>query len=234
MEQEGRVSDTRGFGALLRHYRLAAGLSQEALAERARMSADGISSLERGHRRTPQRETLALLAGALALDAEQRRAFEVAATRSGLGRRNVASVTVGPWSGAGTSVLPLAPTSFVGREVELDELTALVRQHKLVTVTGPAGVGKTQTALHVATMLGEAAEMAICFVGLTPVRDPSLVITTIASALSLQEVPNHPLLETVLTYLKNKTMLLILDNCEHVLVEVRTLTKALLRSCPGI
>lgn len=58
------------FGALLRRHRVAAGLSQEALAERARMSSDGISALERGHRRTPQRETLALLAGALALNQE--------------------------------------------------------------------------------------------------------------------------------------------------------------------
>ncbi len=101
VEQERGASDSLGFGALLRHYRLAAGLSQDALAERARMSSDGISALERGHRRTPQHETLALLAGALALNDEKRRAFEVAAMRSGLGRRGAAAVTIGPWPGAG-------------------------------------------------------------------------------------------------------------------------------------
>ena len=152
VQRQGGASDSIGFGALLRQYRLAAGLSQDALAERAGMSSDGISALERGHRRTPQRETLALLAAALALNNEQRRAFKLAAaTHSGLGRRNWASVTVGPWPEAGASLLPLALTSFVGREVELDELAALVRQHRLVTVTGPGGVGKTQLALHIAT-----------------------------------------------------------------------------------
>ncbi len=198
------------------------------------MSSDGISALERGHRRTPQHETLALLAGALALNDEQRRAFEVAATRSGLGRRGVAAVTVGPWPGAGPSVLPLALTRFVGREVELDELAALAWQHRLVTVTGPGGVGKTQMALRVVTTLGDAADLAICFVGLAPVADPSSVVTTIASALGLQEVPNHPLLETLLTYLKNKTVLLIVDNCEHVIAEARTVVEALLLNCPHV
>ena len=82
---------------LLRHYRLAAGLSQEALAERARMSTEGISALERGYRRTPQRETLSLLAGALALNDERREEFEAAAARSVLLGRG-ASVTVGPWA----------------------------------------------------------------------------------------------------------------------------------------
>ena len=76
MEDRGRVPDSPDFGALLRHYRLAAGLSQEALAERARMSTQGISALERGYRRTPQRETLALLVGALVLNDEQRGKFE--------------------------------------------------------------------------------------------------------------------------------------------------------------
>ena len=73
MEDLGQALESADFGALLRRYRLAAGLTQEALAERARVSLDGISALERGYRRSPQRETLALLAGALALSDEQRR-----------------------------------------------------------------------------------------------------------------------------------------------------------------
>ena len=74
------------FGSLLRRYRLAAGLSQEALAERARISPQGIGALERGDRRTPQRETLTLLTKALALSAEQRRGFEAAAVRQSVPR----------------------------------------------------------------------------------------------------------------------------------------------------
>lgn len=84
MDVEERASGSSDFGALLRRHRLAAGLSQEALAERARMSSDGISALERGHRRTPQRETVALLCAALALNDEQAREFEAAAARSGV------------------------------------------------------------------------------------------------------------------------------------------------------
>lgn len=80
MEREARTSRSE-FGTLLRSHRIAAGLSQEALAERARISTHGISALERGYRRTPQRETLALLAAALALTEEQRREFEAAAAR---------------------------------------------------------------------------------------------------------------------------------------------------------
>ncbi|MGA8098637.1 MAG: helix-turn-helix transcriptional regulator, partial [Candidatus Cybelea sp.] len=97
MENEGRAAGPPDFGTLLRSYRLTAGLSQEALAERAGMSAQGIRALERGYRRTPQRGTLALLAGALALSNGQRRELEVAAGRSLLlGGRSRASVTVGP------------------------------------------------------------------------------------------------------------------------------------------
>jgi len=77
------------FGTLLRRHRLLAGLSQEALAERARLSTNGIGALERGYRRTPQRETLALLTGALALNEEQRRVFEAAARSTGSSRCRV-------------------------------------------------------------------------------------------------------------------------------------------------
>lgn len=235
MENEGQAPRASSFGTLLRHFRLAAGLSQEALAERARMSKDGVSALERGYRRTPQRETLALLAGALDLNDEQGRAFEVAAARAELLRRQgEASVTIGPWPSAAAAVLPLALTSFVGREIELEEIAALVREHRLVTVTGPGGIGKTQLAVHVGMRLDEAAHGAVCFVGLAPLADPSLVVTAIASALGVQEVSNHPLLETLLTYLKNKAMLLILDNCEHVVGDVRTVAEALLLNCPCV
>src|ERR1700735_2544959 len=98
MENRGRAPGSPDFGMLLRHYRLSAGLSQEVLAERAQMSVNGVSALERGYRRTPQRETLSLLVGALALNDEQREEFEAAAARSVLLGRG-ASVTVGPLGG---------------------------------------------------------------------------------------------------------------------------------------
>jgi predicted ATPase/DNA-binding XRE family transcriptional regulator len=235
MEDRGRRSDSSDFGSLLRSYRLAAGLSQDALAERARVSSNGISALERGRRRIPQRETLELLAGALALNAEQRRAFERAAVRtSSPRRREGGSVTLGPWPNARLANLPLSLSVFVGREAELDEIAALLNEHRVVTLAGAGGVGKTQTALRAATAFGDAAECAVCFVSLAPVGDPSLVTTSIAVALGVQEVPNHPLLETLVAFLKNKTVLLVLDNCEHVIAEATAVADFLLHGGPNL
>lgn len=234
MEGLEREAASSSFGALLRRYRLAAGLSQEALAERAGMSLTGIGDLERGRRRTPQRETLVRLVSALALSEEKREAFETAASRpSSPRRRGSTSVTVGPWPSAETARLPLALNTFVGRQAELEEIDALVRKHRLVTVTGPGGVGKTQTALQVARTLSDAGGAA-CFVALAPIADPSLVATVIASALGVQEAPNHPLLETLAAFLKNKTTLLVLDNCEHLIEEIATVAAFLLRGCPNL
>jgi predicted ATPase len=197
------------------------------------MSANGIGALERGYRRTPQRDTLLLLAGALALDGEHRRDFEAAAKRAGLARRGGASGTTVPWIESGGSALPFALTSFVGRETELAEIGALVRDHRMVTLTGAGGVGKTQTALHLASALSNA-DGAICFVGLAPIANPSLVVAAIASMLGVQEMPNRPLLETLRAYLGNKPLLLILDNCEHVITEAARAAAALLAGCPNL
>ena len=232
MEDEGRAPGSSAFGILLRRYRLAAGLSQEALAERAKMSSNGIGALERGYRRTPQRETLALLAAALALNDEQRGEFEATAAGSGLVRRGT-TVSVGSWANTTAANLPLALTSFVGRECELDEVVALVRERRMVTLTGAGGVGKTQTALHVSIELSDFDD-AVCFIGFAPIVDPSLVVATIASALGVQEVLNRSLLEMLLAYLKNKTLLLILDNCEHVIKEASVVAGALLGGCPRV
>ena len=234
MEDEGREPGSSDFGALLRHHRLALGLSQGALAERARLSLRGINALERGHRQTPQRDTLALLAGALALSDDQRQAFEAAAARPSLPRRREkTSVVVGPWSSAAGASLPFSLSSFVGRDVEINEIGALIRAYRLVTVTGAGGVGKTQTALHAATALRDPVE-GLRFVALAPLRDPSLVASAIATASGVQEVPNHPLLETLVAFLKNKTMLMLLDNCEHVIGGAATVTDFLLRACPNL
>ena len=233
MESERRAAGAPEFGTLLRGFRLTAGLSQEALAERAGLSAHGVSALERGYRRTPQRGTLALLADALALSDAQCQELEAAAARWVLLRDGAkAAVLVGPWPDAPSSHLPLSLTSFVGRDREVDQIARLVREHRLVTLTGSGGVGKTQTALQVATALREAG--AVCFAGLSTIGNPSLVPAAIASALRVQEVPNRPLLETLLEYLRDKALLLMLDNCEHVLAQAATVAEALLAACPHV
>jgi len=224
VQDEERIAGSSTFGPLLRRYRLAAGLSQEALAERARVSTNGIGALERGDRRTPQRETLTLLAQALALNAEQRRGFEAAA-RSGFPSARVA---------ARASNLPHALTSFVGRERELAEIVQLVRERRLVTLTGTGGIGKTRTGMQAAMSLGDIADDGVWVVELAPVRDASFVASELADVLGVQSLPNRPLLETLIGFLKQKKLLLILDNCEHVIAEAAAVTSALLRGCPGL
>lgn len=227
VEERGSSSD---FGHLLRRHRLAAGLSQEALAERARMSSDGVSALERGHRRTPQRETVMLLAGALALDEEDRTEFEAAASRGPLPRHR-ASVSAGPWTDFTNVKLPLSLTSFVGRETELGEIAALVREHRLVTVTGAGGIGKTQTALRVAIAMQNSPAANVAFVDLASVGDPLFVATAIGVVLGIREPPGEALLDKVTSHLKKSAALLVLDNCEHVIDEVARIAGRLVARC---
>ena len=223
-------SERPGFGRLLRRYRLAAGLSQEALAERARMSIEGISALERGFRRSPQRETLELLAGALALDADQRHDFQRAA-RTAAARRK-ASVTVGPWPQAGAPVVPITVTSYVGRETDTTAITELLKERRFVTLTGEGGIGKTRAALQAVAALGDW-EFSPCFVGLTS-ADATSVPRAVATALGVQELPNHSLNQTLRANLENRAVLLILDNCEHVLAEAATIAETLLTGCQSV
>jgi len=186
------------------------------------MSVNGIGALERGYRRSPQRETLALLAQALDLDQEQRAAFAATAASSAAPRGHGV---------AAPATLPIAVRSFVGRDAELREIDALIREHRLVTLTGTGGIGKTQTALRAAAALG--GPTPIYFVGLAPFGADS-VVAAVASAVGAQETPVRPLLESLIGHLKNKTLLLILDNCEHVVERAAAVTDALLQSCPRV
>jgi predicted ATPase/transcriptional regulator with XRE-family HTH domain len=233
------VSRSSPFGLLLLRYRLDANLSQEGLAERARISVDAISALERGTRRSPQRETLALLAGALKLTGEQRRAFEAAAARPGLPRPRQGQGAVGESPAldvkpAPPNNLPTAVSSFIGRQAELAQVVSLVRDHRLVTITGAGGIGKTRTALEVGTALSNIAEGGVWLVELAPLRDPSMVTAAIASTLGMQESANRPLIETLQAFLKRKMLLLVLDNCEHVIAEAARVADMLSRTCPGL
>lgn len=199
------------------------------------MSVAGVSALERGYRRTPQFETLTLLAAALALAEDDRRAFEAAAARGRSSRqRGQASITVGPWAGTGHAGLPLALTGFVGRESELAEIALLIRDHRLVTLTGSGGVGKTQTSLQVVATMAGTPESTVCFVGFGEITAPSLVAPAIASSLGVQELPSVPLIETIVATLRNRSLLLLLDGCEHVIEEAAAAAQAVLAGCPRV
>jgi len=195
----------------------------------------GIGALERGERRTPQRETLSLLTNALALGTEERATFEAAAARQSAPRAT-RSVATGLWPKAATSNLPIALTDIIGRGTELAEIAALLHEHRLVTLTGTGGIGKTTVALEVARAFYDdpAGGGAAWLVELAPLTDQQFVTATIAGALGVQEISHRSLLETLLAYLRPKNVLLVLDNCEHVIVEAAHVVDALLRGSPGM
>ena len=225
---DGPMND-RAFGELLRELRRAAGLSQEALAERARLSPGAISTLERSARRAPQQQTLALLAAALDLGPEDRTRLEQAAVD---GRRRGPAVSPAPASDRLTN-LPNVLTSFHGREAELDDLDRLIASRRLITLLGPGGVGKTRLALEAARAQLGASRFpdGVWFVDLAPLSSAELITTAIARLFAVRERPNEELIETLVAALGEKKLLLVLDNCEHVLTECAFVTEAVFRAC---
>jgi predicted ATPase/class 3 adenylate cyclase len=114
------------------------------------------------------------------------------------------------------SSLPTQMTTFVGRRREAEEVADLVRRSRLVTLTGPGGTGKTRLSLQVATALKDEFSGGAFFVDLSPISDPGLIPTTIASALALPEEPNRPVLESLKAHLRDLRLLLVVDNFEQV------------------
>src|SRR5580658_1756013 len=129
--------------------------------------------------------------------------------------------------------LPQQITSFVGRENELPEIEALLEQHRLVTLVGAGGSGKTRCAIQTGAELLDRFVDGVWLIDLAPLSDPSLVVAEIAQTLGVREVPNHPLLATLLTFLEPRRLLLILDNCEHVIDDVRRVVAGILRGGAG-
>jgi predicted ATPase len=195
------------------------------------MSTQGIGALERGDRRTPQRETLSLLIEALELGPEQRADFEAAAARkSALSLERDRDT---PWLHAvpPPHPLPLSLTSFVGREREVAEIVDLVREHRLVTLTGPGGIGKTRAVLDAARVLSDEFPSDVRFVELATLGDAGLVVDAMVASLNLGETRNRAPFDTLLAHLEQRRVVLVVDNCEHLVAEVARTVEPLLRAC---
>jgi predicted ATPase/class 3 adenylate cyclase len=136
--------------------------------------------------------------------------------------------------GAGRTNLPGAPTSFIGRERELAELAVRAGEERLVTVIGAGGTGKTRLALRVAEDLGGDHPDGVWLVELAPVTSPGLVAQEIARTVGVQDEPGRPIAETLADFVRLKRMLVVLDNCEHVIGAVADLVSSLFRSAPGL
>jgi predicted ATPase/DNA-binding SARP family transcriptional activator len=134
----------------------------------------------------------------------------------------------------GYSNIPVPLTSFVGRELELKEIAKLLSSSRLLTLTGPGGVGKTRLAIQTSHDLGKKFKDGLFWVGLVGLSDANLIPQEIAHSLNIREIPNEPLIDTLKTYLKSKDVLLIIDNCEHLIRACAQYAEQLLAACPKL
>ena len=130
--------------------------------------------------------------------------------------------------------LPVPLTSFIGREREIAEVARLLAGSRLLTLTGAGGCGKSRLALQVAGGKLGGFHDGVWLVELAPLADPVLVPQAVASALDVPEQPGRPLTEPLTDYLRSKSLLLLLDNCEHLLAACAQLATALLGGCPTL
>ena len=130
--------------------------------------------------------------------------------------------------------LPFQATSFIGRERELAEVKRLLGSSRLLTLLGMGGLGKTRLSLQVAAEQIHDFPDGVWFLDLAPISDPALIIGETAQVLGLREEPDRPMLQTLCAYLKSRRVLLILDNCEHVIKASATMAAAILKAAPNV
>lgn len=130
--------------------------------------------------------------------------------------------------------LPSHLTSFIGREKEMATIGELINTHRLVTLTGAGGCGKTRLAIEVATRLVAEYQNGVWFVELAPVSNEELVPKEIMEVLGIVEVPDQPIMDTLLEKLKDQKLLLIMDNCEHLIRACAEIAAKLVHAVPGL
>ena len=226
-------SDGDSLATLLRRHRAEAGLTQEELAERAGTSSRTVSDIERGLRGAIYRYTAARLAEALELSAEERSRFQAAARA-----RRPADLRPprqpGPGEGSfGRAMLPSPLTPLIAREKEISTALQTLRAGaRLLTLTGPGGIGKTRVALEVMARGQEDFEHGVFLASLAANPDPALVPAIVASVLGAP-AEREPLVPTIAQHVGERRVLLACDTFEHVL-DAAPLIADLLASCPRL
>lgn len=226
---------------MIKRRRAVVGLTQEALAEKSGLSVRAVRGLETGEGHQPRPETIGFLAKALEVSGRERDVFEAAAGlvphttptnhNSGPTLPDIDSYEQLP---VGQHLLE-PPTPLVGRERVLAEATALLRREdvRLLTLTGPGGVGKTRAGLKIVRELEPEYADGVVNVALAGIEDPGLVALAISQALGLRETDDRRPAERLIERLADKELLLFLDNFEQVL-EAETLVMELISNCPGL
>jgi predicted ATPase/class 3 adenylate cyclase len=130
--------------------------------------------------------------------------------------------------------LPVQLTSFIGREKVIADVIHLLKKARMVTLTGPGGTGKTRLSIQVANELLDQCPDGIWFVELAPLSDPLLIPRTTAIAIGLRDEPQRPVIDMLCDFLREKKMIIILDNCEHLIEACAQFADTLLHACPQI
>ncbi|WP_432991519.1 ATP-binding protein [Dactylosporangium sp. CA-233914] len=204
---------SESFGERLRGLRERRALTQEELAERAGLSVNAIGSLERGLRRRPYQHTVRALAAALGVDTAE-------------------LLSPAPAPASAPARASASAPALIGRDAEVATVTALLRRRRLVTLTGPGGVGKTSLALRVAETAGFRHGYAIA--EFAALRDPDRVLDTVAGLLGIAEQRRRGgVLDALAAHLAGRAMLLVLDNLEH-LPGCAAGIAALVERCPDL
>lgn len=212
-------SSSPTIGQQLRHFRVAAGLSQEALAEASGVSVRTISDLERGQRPSAHMETVRLLASALGLTDDDRHQL-LAAARAGAhpedevtSGKTLSRIGSAKWKDS----LPAPATPLVGRADELYQISTLLgaKTRHIVTLTGPGGVGKTRLAIEAARQSATAFADGAVFVNLATISQAELVLDAIAQVFGMA-MRADPIIDRLTALLETRELVLVLDNFEHV------------------
>jgi predicted ATPase/DNA-binding XRE family transcriptional regulator len=223
--------ESESLDCLLRLFRHRAALSQDELADRSGVSARTISDLERGQRRSAHFETLRLLADALGLSPED--------------RARLIRTTQSPWIDvtlrqpppldAGCRALPVPATKLIGREREVVEIgeELAAEENRLITLTGPGGVGKTRLALAAAAAAAAHFAGGVAWIDLAPVGESAVVWNTIASSFGVGESTRMSPVEALRAVIGDQRFLLVLDNFEQVIEAAPSISK-LLAAAPSL
>ena len=229
MDRSGR----EGFALLLRGLRESRSLTQEELATRAGLTVKAVGALERGERLRPYPHTVRALADALDLDEHERASLVGSVPRRVSAPHQDLPEDAGAEDGVPNPALAVPATRLIGRDDDVARVAGLFHDgHRLVTLTGPGGVGKTRLALEVLQRHGSALTDRQAFVDLAAVRDPGLVLPRIAARLDVPETGGRSA-PSLAPFLAGRRLLVALDNLEQLLESGAALAE-LVAVCPDL
>lgn len=223
-----KTSDEVSFGEWVHQRRRILDLTQQELADQAGCARITLRRIESGALK-PSKELASLLLEKLGVPkGEWQQWISFARGISGF------PSSPGQTSSKPITNLPASLTTFVGREKEQAEIINLITRHRLVTLAGVGGIGKTRVALEVGQKLVNDYAEGVWFIAFDSLSDPALVPQTVAAVFDVREGPDRSVLEILTNVLRRKTVLLILDNCEHLLDACSQLIQTLLTNCPSL